>query len=100
MATSKQKAVTRTKARASRQPQELDSVYFLKLVLYIIIGAQWLKLTNAAGTWQIPIPLGLFIGIIFARHDHFQLDRKIEYAVLLVAMLIGFWAQIGLVANV
>lgn len=79
--------------------QELDSVYLLKLVLYIIIGSQWLRLTTAHGS-QLPIPLGLIIGVLFASHDHFQIDRKIEYAVLLVAMLVGFWSQVGIYVTI
>lgn len=75
--------------------QELDGIYLLKLVLYLIIGAQWVWFVNPSRTSQIPLPLGLIIGAIFAAHDHFQIDRKIEYAVLLIAMFIGFWSQIG-----
>jgi hypothetical protein len=75
---------------------ELDSVYLLKLVLYLIVGAQWIRLENTAGTTQIPIPIGLIIGFLFASHDHFKIDRKIEYAVLLVAMFVGFWSQVGI----
>lgn len=44
------------------------------------------------------LPVGFIAGIMFARHEHFQIDRKIEYAVLLVAMVlsayipvVGFW---------
>lgn len=88
--------MTKTKNKASKQTTELDGVYLLKLVLYLIIGAQWLRFVNPAGTTQIPIPIGLIIGILFATHEHFQLDRKIEFAVLLVAMFVGFWSQIGL----
>jgi hypothetical protein len=73
----------------------MDSVYLLKLVLYLIIGAQWLRLENTSGSTQIPIPVGLIIGALFAMHDHFQIDRKIEYAVLLIAMFVGFWTQVG-----
>jgi hypothetical protein len=75
---------------------ELDSVYLLKLVLYLIVGAQWIRFENTTGTSQIPIPIGLIIGFIFAMHDHFRIDRKIEYAVLLVAMFVGFWSQVGI----
>lgn len=75
-----------------------DSTYLLKLVLYLIIGAQWLRLTTSTGS-QIPIPLGLFIGFGFALHEHFRVDRKIEYAVLMVAMLVGFYAQVGIFIN-
>jgi len=79
-----------------RSPQELDSVYLLKLVLYLIVGAQWVRFTNAASTSQIPIPIGLIIGLLFAAHDHFQIDRKIEFAILLIAMFVGFWSQVGI----
>jgi hypothetical protein len=90
------KAKTRRKAK----PQsELDSVYLLKLVLYLIIGSQWLRLVNSSGQ-QFPIPVGLFVGVFFASHDHFKIDRKIEYALLLVAMLIGFWSQVGIFINI
>jgi hypothetical protein len=86
----------KAKQKRVKKIQELDSVYLLKLVLYLIVGAQWIRLTNVAGTTQFPIPIGLIIGVLFASHDHFQIDRKIEYAVLLVAMLVGFWSQIGI----
>lgn len=61
----------------------------------MIVGAQWIRFVNPAGTTQIPIPVGLIIGVLFASHDHFQMDRKIEYALLLIAMFVGFWTQIG-----
>jgi hypothetical protein len=86
------------KTKKIKKTQELDSAYLLKLVLYVIVGAQWIRFTQPSGS-QIPIPIGLFIGIIFASHDHFQIDRKIEYAVIIVAALIGFWAEVGIYIN-
>ena len=85
--------MVKTKKRSLKA--ELDSAYVLKLVMYLIIGTFWLRIGRADGG-NIPIPVGLVIGLLFAAHDHFKVDRKIEYAVLLVAMLIGFWSQIGL----
>ena len=82
-------------SKVKRVPKEADTAYFLKLVLYIIVGSQWLRLVNADLTKQIPIPIGLIIGMFFAWHEHFRIDRKIEYAILLVAMLVGFWSQVG-----
>jgi hypothetical protein len=76
----------------------LDSVYLFKMVLYLILGSQWLWFEQANGQ-KIPLPVGLLIGVLFALHDHFQIDRKIEYAVLLLAMLIGFVAGIGIVVS-
>jgi hypothetical protein len=83
---------------AKNKKQELDSVYVLKLVLYLIIGFQWLRIETSSGS-EIPIPIGALIGLIFAAHEHFMLDRKIEYAVLLIAMLVGFWVPVGLVVS-
>lgn len=71
-----------------------DGVYLLKLVLYTIIGTQWVWFES--GTTFVPIPLGLLVGILFAMHEHFRVDRKVEFAVLLAAMLVGYVAKIGI----
>lgn len=75
--------------------QELDSVYLLKLVLYLIVGSLWIRFQTVSSSTIVPVPIGLVIGIMFAMHDHFRIDRKIEYGVLLLSMLIGFWSQVG-----
>lgn len=80
----------------TRQKQELDGVFVLKLVLYVILGSLWLKINkNNSGT-QVPLPLGLLIGMVFTSHEHFRIDRKIEYGVLVVAALLGYLAPYGL----
>ena len=79
--------------------QEQDSNYFLKLTVFLILGSQWLYIENFPD-WQIPIPVGLIIGLVFATHEHFQVDRKIEYAVLLIAAFISFWLPLGLVIQI
>jgi hypothetical protein len=84
-----------SKTKKKLTANELDSIYVLKLVVYVILGSLWLKITRGQDV-QIPIPIGFFIGLVFASHDHVQLDRKIGYAVLLIAMLIGFWAPFGI----
>jgi energy-converting hydrogenase Eha subunit F len=92
---------TKKKLTAKKRPAtELDGVYFLKIVLYVIIGAQWVHLTNHAGDSIVPLPVGLIIGVLFASHEHFQMDRKIEYALLVVAALIGFWSQAGIYVTI
>ncbi len=73
---------------------EPDSTYLFKIVLYLIIGSLWLRI-NTSATNQIPIPIGALAGVLFASHDHFRIDRKIEYAVLLVAMFVGYWIPAG-----
>ncbi len=78
---------------------EPDSAYFLKLVMYLIVGSQWLR-SESVPDWRVPIPLGLIIGLLFASHDHFAIDRKIEFAVLLVATFIAFWLPMGVIIQV
>jgi len=94
MAKSKKK--TAKSALRLSESQQLDSVYVLKIVMYLMLGAQWIRVVDVSGTNRFPIPIGLIVGIFFAMHDHFQIDRKIEYAVLFVAMFVGFWSQIGI----
>lgn len=64
--------------------KEADSVYFLKILLYFILGTIWIKKDG-----QAILPIGLVLGLLFASHDHFRIDRKIEYALLLLAAVLG-----------
>jgi apolipoprotein N-acyltransferase len=83
-------------ARQKQKPQK-DSVYFLKLILFFLLGAFWVRIAVGDGAY-IGLPVGLAFGLVFAHHDHFNIDRKIEFAVLLIATalsayipIIGFW---------
>lgn len=88
--------MAKKKTKTSRQKPELDSVYILKLALFLIVGSQWLYFADASSPKQLPIPIGALIGLLFAMHEHFQIDRKMEYAVLIIAMFIGFWLPMGI----
>ena len=84
-------------ATAKRQKPEKDSVYFLKILLFFLLGSFWLRISQDDGTYLM-LPIGLVMGLVFATHDHFQIDRKIEYAILLIAAalsayvpIVGFW---------
>jgi hypothetical protein len=92
-------ATSKTLIKHKVAKTELDSTFFLKLVMYLIVGSQWLRITIGGGGSQVPLPVGLFIGILFVSHDHFRIDRKIEMAVLLVATMIGFYGQVGVFIN-
>lgn len=79
----------RTNKVVHRQSPETDSAFFLKLVMYFIFGTFWIHISSSE--WIVPIPLGFMVGMLFATHDHFKIDRKIEYAVLVVAMFITYF---------
>ena len=85
------------KNKKTSQNQELDAVYLLKIVLFFILGCIWINIGAEPG---IPVPVGLLIGIVFASHDHFQIDKKVEFVVLFMAAILSFIAPIGFVLNV
>lgn len=85
-----------SKTKRVQTEKQSDSTYFLKIVLYMVLGSQWIFFTNPELTKQFPVPVGLIIGLFFTAHEHFKIDRKIEYAILLVATLVGFWSNIGI----
>ena len=88
------------KTKPKQTGREPDSVYFLKLVLYIVLGSFWLKFNNPIHIGNFALnafPLGLLVGLVFASHDHFQIDRKIEYATLIIVTIVTFFLPAGIV---
>lgn len=78
---------------------EKDSTYFLKLVLYVVLGTLWIKFSDPVyiGPFIFSgVPVGLFIGLMFASHDHFQVDRKLEYAVLIMMTILSYFLPAGI----
>ena len=87
-------------AKKKQTASESDSTYFLKLVLYVILGALWIRFAEPIeiGFYTInTFPLGLLVGLLFASHDHFQIDRKIEYAVLIIVTILTFFVPAGII---
>ncbi len=87
-------------AKKKKPTTESDSAYFLKLVLYVVLGSLWLKFSTPLvfGDFVLnALPVGLVLGLIFASHDHFQVDRKIEYAVLIVVAILSYFAPSGII---
>lgn len=71
-------------ARTVNSNTEYDSVYFLKILLYLVISTAWI----APGGQRL-IPIGLLLGLLIVRHERFQIDRKVEYAIMLVGAVLG-----------
>lgn len=90
--------MAKTKRKTTSPSDQFDGVYLFKMVLYLLLGSMWLKVSNGTSV-DVGIPVGLMIGLIFTTHEHFRIDRKIEYALLLAAMLVGYFAPFGLYIN-
>jgi ABC-type dipeptide/oligopeptide/nickel transport system permease component len=78
-----------------KQSKQYDSTFLFKLVIYLFLGSVWLKFSTN-NKLVFALPLGLIVGLIITTNEHFRVDRKIEYALLLIAALVGFWAQFGI----
>lgn len=88
------------KKKSSVLPQEADSTFLLKIVIYIILASVWIKFQSPIELGLITlsgVPIGLFIGLIIARNDKFQIDRKIEYVVLFIMTIITYFLPAGIV---
>lgn len=84
----------------NKQKIETDSTYFLKIVVYILLGMFWLRFATPfsfAGITITAFPLGLFVALLFVRHDHFAIDRKIEYPIVLMAAIVSLFFDAGIV---
>jgi NhaP-type Na+/H+ or K+/H+ antiporter len=92
------KAVT---ARTTERMFETDGTYFLKLVVFVLLGTLWLKFQDPVTWLGIPltaIPVGLLLGLVLVRHfEKMQSDRKIWYAILLVVTIICYFVPAGIV---
>jgi hypothetical protein len=78
------KTKTKKTVKATAVQTEYDSVYFLKILLYLILGSVW----GLFGGHR-ELPIGLLLGLAMVQHESLQIDRKIEYAVLLIAAVLG-----------
>ncbi len=84
MAKTKTKKTAKASVRALAVQTEYDSVYFLKILVYLIIGSAWGVI---AGHRELPV--GLLVGLVLVQHEKLQIDRKIEYAILIVGAVLG-----------
>lgn len=85
--------------RKKSKQTETDSAFFLKLVVYVVLGSFWLKFATPLSIGSLVfngLPVGLLLGVLLASHDQFQVDRKIEYAVLIVVTILSYFAPSGI----
>lgn len=90
-----------TSSRSYPRVFESDSTYFLKLVVFILLGTLWLKFADPiswGGVRFTGLPIGLILGVIgIYKFEKYQEDRKIWYAVLVVVTIICYFVPAGIV---
>ena len=87
--------------RAGEKMFETDGTYFLKLVVFTLLGTLWIKFAQPVAWLGVPlrgIPVGLFAGLLLvSKFEKYQSDRKIWYAILLVITIICYFVPAGIV---
>ncbi len=63
-----------------------DFVFLVKAGIYLLLGTVWIGF----GGHRF-IPVGLILGFGFSQFDFLRIDRKIEYALLVVGALFGLY---------
>ena len=87
--------------RGHEKTFETDGTYFLKLVIFILLGTLWLKFSQPITWGAVPlngVPLGLLVGLLLVgKFEKYQADRKIWYAILVVVAIICYFVPAGVV---
>lgn len=89
--------MTTKKHSEKAKTTDKNALYALKLVIFFILGCLWIQVGGENG---VPLPIGLIFGLVLTTHEHFIVDRKIEYLVLFIAAILSFIEPIGFVLNV
>ncbi len=72
------KSIKRVKA------SEPDLNYFLKLLMYFVLSAAWLKYDT-----YVVFPIGAALAALVIHRDQQLTDRKVEFAVILFGAVLG-----------
>ena len=105
------KQKTRTYARNRSKSSELfsrkgreriydnDGSFFLKLVVFVILRALWLRLKNpveVGGLVVQAIPVGLFIALLLVlKIEKYQFNRKIWYVTIIFMAILTSFTPVG-----
>lgn len=80
---------------------ESDSTYFLKLVVFVLLGTLWLKFQQPVSWLGLPlggVPVGFLVGLLLVnKFEKYQSDRKIWYAILVIITIICYFVPAGVV---
>jgi len=90
-----------TTASSKERVFETDGTYFLKLVVFALLGTLWIKFQQPISWFGLPfnaVPVGFLVGLLLVRKfEQYQTDRKIWYAILLVVTIVCYFAPAGIV---
>ncbi len=74
------------KSAKNKKIHESDFAFLIKSALYLLLGTVWVGV--GTNRW---LPVGLLIGFICSKIEVLRINRKIEYALLVVGALLGLY---------
>ena len=78
---------------------ENDSAFFVKLVIFVVLSALWLRLKEPLefGVLSVQaVPIGLLIGLLLVlRLEKYQFNRKIWYVTLILMAILSSFTPVG-----
>lgn len=87
--------------RGYEKVYESDSTYFLKLVVFVLLGMFWLRFQQPVEWLGVPlsaVPVGMLVGMLLvSKYEKLQADRKIWYVVLLVVAIASLFSPTGII---
>ena len=89
------KLTTKNLNREIFKNQRVYSIFFLKFVLYMILGIVWLRLGTKIGPFSV-LPVGLAVGLVFTMFERFRIGRRIEIIILVIAAVVSYFTPVGI----
>lgn len=100
-ARNRSKASTFFNRRGGERLYEKESVFFLKLVVFILLSTLWLRLENPIELGSLVIqavPVGLVISLLLVlKIEKYQFNRKIWYATLILMAILTSFTPVGII---
>lgn len=79
---------------------EKESSFFLKLVIFLLLSALWLRLDQpvALGSLEIQaLPIGLIVALLLVlKIEKYQFNRKIWYTALIIMAILSSFTPVGI----
>lgn len=74
----------RHKNKAKKVLIETNISVVVKLALYLLVGTLWISKED-----KNVFPIGVILGYLIARKELFQIDKKIEFAMLVIGAFLS-----------
>ena len=87
--------------KGNEKVYDKEALFFLKLVLFIVLSAFWIRLKDPIDVGPLviqAIPIGLAIALLLVvRIEKYQFNRKIWYTTLILMAILTSFTPVGII---